>query len=236
MKSPASLIFAACFAGAVQHSGAVTLLSQNFDSDPVNYTNSPFAFQASDPTRYFGLSNAGMSLNPGVTGNSTVYLAAQNMDGDGDGTLTYSTSAPAFVNFTVSAAGYTDLRLSIDLAGMPTVEVENYVRMFEDVDGDGSYESLIFNFVGSNNSPYTDVTLGALSGAFANFSNIPLISPTAQDGMLRVRLEIFNDTQSQNEASGVDNILISGTVPEPAAALSGLLAVGALALRRRRRA
>lgn len=234
MKSPATLIIAACLAGAVQQSGAVTMLSQNFDTDPVNYTNSPFAFQASDPTRYFGLSNAGMSVNPGVTGNSTVFLAAQNMDGDGDGTLTYSTGSPAFLNFTTSAAGYTDLRLSIDLAGMPNVEVENYIRMFEDVDGDGAYESLIFNFVGSSNSPYTDTVLGALSGAFATFANIPLLSPTAQDGNLRLRLEIFNDTQSQNEASGVDNILISGTVPEPAAALSGLLALGAMALRRRR--
>jgi hypothetical protein len=227
-----ALIFLTTALGTSPSSAAV-LLSQNFDSSPVNYTHSLFAFQASDPTRYFGLSNAGMSLNPGVTGNATVFLAAQNMDGDGDGTLTYSTGAPANVDFTVSVAGVTDIRLSIDLAGMPTVEVENYVRAFTDVDGDGFYETLVFNFVGANNSPYIDATLGALSGTFATFANIPLTSPTALDGMLRLRLEIFNDTQSQNEASGVDNIIISGTVPEPGSAL--LAFVGGICLVRRRR-
>jgi MYXO-CTERM domain-containing protein len=234
MKAPAFLILATALAGGVRQSIAATLLSQNFDTDPENYTHSLFAFQASDPTRYFGLSNAGMSLNPGVTGNTTVHLAGQNMDGDGDGTLTYSTGAPANVDFTVSAAGFTDLKLSIDLAGMPNVEPENYVRMFEDVDGDGFYESVIFNFLGGGNSPYTDITLGELSGEFKTFADVPLLSPTAADGMLRLRLEIFNDTQSQNEASGVDNIIISGTVPEPATGLTGLLALGALGLRRRR--
>jgi hypothetical protein len=233
MKLPAFLVFAASLGGMVRQSSALTLLSQNFDTDPVNYTHSPFAFQASDPTRYFGLSNAGMSLNPGVTGNATVYLAGQNMDADGDGTLTYSTGAPANLDFTVSAAGVTDLKLSIALAGMPSVEVENYIRMFEDVDGDSFYETQIFNFLGANNSPYIDATLGALTGEFTNFANIPLISPTAVDGMLRLRLEVFNDTNSQTEASGVDNILVTG-VPEPAAAASGLLAIGALFLRRRR--
>jgi hypothetical protein len=234
MKLPAHLIIAASVAASAPVSRAATLLSQNFDTDPVNYTNSPFAFQVSDPTRYFGLSNAGMALNAGVTGNNTVFLAAQNMDGDGDGTLTYSTGAPANVDFTVAAAGWSNLLLSIDLAGMPNVEVENYIRMFQDVDGDSFYETPIFNFVGSSNSPYTDVNLGALTANFSTISGISLSSPTAVDGMLRLRLEIFNDTQSQNEASGVDNILITGTVPEPATAVSGLLALGALFVRRRR--
>jgi hypothetical protein len=135
------------------------------------------------------------------------------------------------VDFTVSVAGFTDIRLSIDAAGMPTVEVENYVRAFVDSNGDGFYETPIFNFVGSNNSPYIDATLGALSGAFATFPNISLPTPT--DGIMRLRLEIFNDTQSLNEASGVDNILITGTVPEPGSALLAL-AGGFCVLRRRR--
>jgi hypothetical protein len=174
-----------------------------------------------------------MVVNPGVTGNATVYLAAQNMDGDGDGTLTYSTGAPANVDFTVSAAGFTNLQLSIDLAGMPNVEPENYIRAFTDVDGDGFFETQLFNFLGAGNTAYADVTLGALTANFATFTNISLPSPTAPDGMLRLRLEIFNDTQSQNEASGVDNILITGTVPEPASAVLALL--GGFCLIRRRR-
>ncbi len=229
MKSSAIAFLAAGL--LTSQSRATLILSQNFDGDPVNYTHSPFAFQATDPTRYFGLSNAGMTLNAGVTGNATVFLAAQNMDADGDGTLTYSTGAPANVDFTVSVAGFTDIRLSIDAAGMPTVEVENYIRAFVDTNADGIYETPIFNFVGANNSAYIDATLGALSGTFATFGNISLPSPT--DGIMRLRLEIFNDTQSLNEASGVDNILITGTVPEPGSVLLAL-AGGFCVLRRRR--
>ncbi|HWB04506.1 MAG TPA: PEP-CTERM sorting domain-containing protein [Verrucomicrobiales bacterium] len=232
MKLPAILFSAAVTLGTTSVTRGAVLLSQNFDTDPVNYTNSPFAFQASDPSRYFGLSNAGMVVNPGITGNATVYLAAQNMDGDGDGTLFYSTGAPANVDFTLSAAGLSNLTLSIDAAGMPTAEVENYLRAFVDGDGDGFYETPIFNFVGSNNSPYADATFGALTSNFATFSNIPLPNPTAVDGMLRLRFEMFNDTQSQNEALGLDNIVISG-VPEPGSALLSLL--GGVFLFRRRR-
>lgn len=52
---------------------------------------------------------------------------------------------------------------------------------------------------------------GALTSSFRTLSNIPLPEPTAADGKLRLRLESFNDTESQNEATGIDTILISGT-------------------------
>ncbi len=222
-------------------SKGATVLSQNFDTDPVNYTGSPFAVQASDPTRYYALSNtAGISVNPGITGNATTYLAAQNMNNDGDGTLVYETGAPAFMNFDVNVTGYSDLRLSIDLAGMPTIEIENFLRAVVDVDGDSIYETTLFNFTGiagTSNQPYVDASsgaLGALSGTFATFANIVVPTPTAVDGVLRLRLEIFNDTNSLNEASGTDNILITGTfVPEPGSIL--LAGLAGLGLMRRRR-
>ena len=235
MKFTTSLSSAATLLALVSTSSAVTVLSQNFDTDPVNYTGSPFAVQASDPARYYAPTNfPSIAPNAGITGNSTVYLAAQNMNNDGDGTLAYETGAPAFMNFDVNATGYSDLRLSIDLAGMPTVETENFVRALVDMDGDTFYETTIFNFVGLSNSPYIDATLGALSGAFASFINIALPVPTAPDGFLHLRLEIFNDTNSQNEASGVDNILVSGVfVPEPGSfLLAGLAGLGMLRRRR----
>lgn len=215
---------------------AATLISQDFDTDPVNYTGSPFAVQVSDGTRHYAPSNTpDIILNPGITGNASVYLAAQNMNNDGDGTLTYETGLPAFMNFDVDATGLSDLKLSIDLAGMPTAETENYIRALVDVDGDTFYETVVFDFRGSNNSPYTDALLGPLSGEFLNFANISLPSPTDPGGVLHFRLEMFNDTNSQNEATGVDNILIEGTgiVPEPGSAL--LAGVAALGLMRRRR-
>ena len=103
------------------------------------------------------------------------------------------------------------MKLSIALAGMPTAETINFIRAKTDNDGDGTYETTIFNFSGSNNSAYADTTLGALTSAFQTFSNLVLPTPTAPDGMLRLRFETFNDTDSANEATGFDSILISGT-------------------------
>lgn len=236
MKSSTLFVFAASIAASAPLSRAVVVLSQNFDTDPVNYTNTPFVIDTVDPARYWAPSNTpGIAVNPGISGNETTYLAAQNMNNDGDGfSLTFDTNNPAFLSFDVNVTGYTDLNLSLDLAGMPTAEVENYLRAFTDVDGDGFYELMLFNFTGSNNSPYTDAVLGTLASEFATFSNIALPSPTAPDGLLRLRLEVFNDTNSQNEAHGIDNIVISGTIPEPGSTMLAGLA-GLCFLRRRRR-
>ncbi len=223
--------------------GAAAILSQNFDTDPVNYTlpgiSDPFRIDTIDPARYWAPSNfPGIAVNPGVTGAAGTYLAVQNINNDGDGlTLTFDTAGPngpAEIDFTVNVTDFSDIILSVALAGMPNVEVENYVRAFTDNDGDGFYETQLFNFLGSSNSAYTDALLGALTQNFATFT-IALSEPTALDGNLRLRFELFNDTQSQNEASGIDEILISGTprIPEPSAAVLGLATLG-LCFRRRR--
>ena len=195
----------------------VTLLSQNFSTDPVNYTlptGSDFRFDTSIAgSRYWALSNTpGLTVNAGITDNTGVYLATQNIDG---GSVTFSSAAPAQIDFTVAAANYTGLKLSIALAGMPTAEDVNFIRAKTDNDGDGTYETTLFEFKGSNNSAYVDNVLGTLTAAFQTFSNIALPAPTAADGKLRLRLESFNDTDSQNEATGIDTILISGRIPNP---------------------
>ena len=46
------------------------------------------------------------------------------------------------------------------MAGAQSAEVENFVRAFVDFDGNGSYETSVFNFAGTNNSPYTDAPSG----------------------------------------------------------------------------
>jgi hypothetical protein len=221
-------------AASASLSRAVILLSQNFDTDPVNYTSTPFVIDTLDPARYFAPTNfPGIAPNPGVLGNATTYLAAQNMNNDGDGfSLVFDQFNPAFVNFDVNVTGYTDLTMSLDLAGMPTAEPENFLRLVTDQDGDGFYELMLFSFMGGGNSPYVDAVLGALTESFAPFT-VTLPGPTAADGILRVRLEMFTDTNSQNEAQGVDNILITG-VPEPGSAALAALA-GLAFLRRSRR-
>ena len=191
----------------------VPFLSQNFDDDPVNYTNSPFVVGATDKNDYWALSNTGdgMLLNTNFTDASGTYLTGQDMDAGGG--LAFTTGAPAFIDFTVPATGYVDLRLSIALAGAPKAENINYVRAKLDNDGDGTYETTLFNFVGNSNSAYTDTVLGALSTAFKTFTYIALPTPTASDGNLRLRLEVFCDTNNlgvDSENIGIDNIVIAG--------------------------
>ncbi len=243
MKTPALILLPAALFTLASTASATTVLSQNFDTDPVNYTlpgiSNPFRIDTVDPARYWAPSNfPGIAVNPGITGAAGVYLGAQNINNDGDGfTLNFDTAGPngpAEIDFTVNVSSFTDLSLSIALAGIPTAEVENYIRAFTDLDGDGIFETPVFNFLGSGNTPYTDELLGALSGNFATF-NIALSEPTAADGNLRLRFQMFNDTQSLNEATGIDEVLISGTprIPEPSAVVLGLAALG-LCFRRRR--
>jgi len=240
MKSPSIFIRVAILAGSIwaavaSSSHAATILQQNFDTDPINYIVSPFVQQGTglDATsKYFDLSNNIPTTirNPNILGNTTNYLTGQNMDAP----LPFDTNNPAHLDFTVFVGPATDLKLSIDLAGLLAPEPENYVRCFTDNDGDGFYENPIFNFQGTGNLPYTETTTGqTLNGTFQTFANWVLPSPDAPDKMLRVRFDIFDDTDSQNEAIGVDNIVITG-VPEPTTGL--LLLTGLLGCTRRRRA
>ncbi|MGI8601866.1 MAG: PEP-CTERM sorting domain-containing protein [Verrucomicrobiales bacterium] len=234
MKALSPFFVFACLATAAPSSQGAIILSQDFDLDDPNYVLPPgseFVQDATDPTKYWNLSNAvGASLNPSILGNATTYLTGQNMDAP----LVFTTGTPAQVDFVVNVTNITDLELSIDLAGLLSPEPENYVRAFLDGEGDGFFETQIFNFAGTGNLPYTDPILGQLSETFATFSGLALPSPTAPDGLLRLRLEIYNDTNSLNEAVGVDNILITGTViPEPGAAL--LAGIGCVGFARRRR-
>jgi len=135
------------------------------------------------------------------------------------------------IDFNVSVAGFTGLTLSVDLAGLSFPEPENYVRAFSDNDGDGFFETPIFNFAGTGNLPYTETTSGVqLTASFQTFS-FPVNSPVPGD-TLRLRFELYNDTNSLNEASAIDNIRIDG-IPEPTAGL--LLLTGLLGFARRRR-
>ena len=224
---------------------AATVLSQNWDTDPVNYTlpgiSNPFRFQVSDPTRYWGpTSMVGVTPNAGVVGASGFYLGAQNMNNDGDGTLAFDTNGlPGQVEFTVTVSDFTNLQLSVALAGMPTAEVENYLRAEVDLDGDAFYETTLFAFTGGvggvSNTQYQDLGPNLLGDLSGEFRTVLVNLPQPGDGTLRLRFSIFNDTNSQNEAHGVDTILITGdrVVPEPSSAVLGLAAL-ALGFRRRR--
>jgi hypothetical protein len=192
------------------------ILSQNFSTDPVNYTlpgnSSPFRFDTSPTPHYWAKSDtAGLTVNAGITGSDGPYLGAQNLDSLA--ASPFSSDAPAQIDFALPVTGYSNLKLSIALAGMPNAEDINFIRAKTDNDGDGTYETTLFDFKGSGGTAYTDSVLGSLTAAFKTFSNIVLPMPTAPDGKLRLRLEMYNDTDSQNEATGIDSIVISATVP-----------------------
>ena len=193
---------------AAQRAQAVVFLSQNFDTDPLNYTHTPFFIQDQGPnpgTRYFNLSNAaGIVLNPGITGATGNYVAVQ--DADTTVAPVYTTFAPPTLTFdNVNVGLSTNLQLSIGLAGLPNVEPENYIRAQVDTAGNGIWTNL-FNFQGAG-AAYTNGTQ-TLTGAFRTFT-YPMPAPT--DGVLRLRILSYNDTDSLNEASGYDNIVVTGT-------------------------
>lgn len=209
-----------------------TLMSQNFDTSPVNYTNSPFVNGTGATNPYWNLSNnvTGVTLNGNLSGNATNYLTGQDMDAIG-----FAAATPARMDFSIPATGFSNLTLSLDLAGSPSAESINFVRALTDDNGDGTYETTVFNFQGSDapsNSPYINTlnTTQQLSVAFQNFSGYTLPTPTGSN--LLLRFEVFNDTGSQNENVGIDNIVVSG-VPEPTTGL--LVLTGLLGLARRRR-
>ncbi len=242
MKVYQALLLTIATTAITSQSNAATILSQDFETgSPVNYTlpgnSSPFRVGTTDNTDYWGLSNmAGISLNAGLTGNSTVYLTGQDMDS----TLStpFSSTAPAQIDFTVSVSGFTSLTLQLSMAGMPTAETTNFLRAFTDNDGDGNYETSVFNFAGDSNSAYVEgppaTPTASLAAAFASYTR-NLTFPTV-GSMLRLRIEMFNDTASFNEAQGIDNILISGDpVPEPTSMGMLLGVAGVLASRRRRK-
>jgi hypothetical protein len=228
-----AILIATIWATAAPSSNAATILSQNFDTDPVNYTVTPSVQQGTGldaSSKYWGFSNEIPTTirNPNLLGNTTNYLTGQNMDAP----LPFDTFTPGLLDFVVFVGPATDLKLSIDLAGLLSPEPENYVRCFTDNDGDGFYETQIFNFQGTGNLPYTETTTGqTLNGTFQTFANWVLPQPDAADKKLRVQIQMFNDTDSQNEAIGIDNIVITG-VPEPTTGV--LIATGLLACARRR--
>jgi len=160
----------AMFTLAAANGSAVTLLSQNFSTDPVNYSlpgaSNPFRFYVGP--RYWAKSDmSGLAVNAAITGSDGPYLGAQNLN---DGGFSFSAAAPAQIDFTVLATGYTQLKLAIALAGLPAAETENFIRAKTDNDGDGTYETTVFDFKGNNNSAYIDSGLGALTVSFQVFS------------------------------------------------------------------
>jgi autotransporter-associated beta strand protein len=184
----------------------VPLLSQNFDTDPVNYAVTGAQAVGSN---YFALSNAaGITLNPNLTGASGVYF-----------TMQAPATNPCQLTFNpVSMAGFTSPTLSISLAGAAAVEADNYLRLLADTNGDGTYETTIFNFAGTgNNTAYKDssaLNLGVLSAAFNTFTGIPM---PVGDGTLRLRIETWSNSTT-NENNGFDSIIVSGTTaPTPSA-------------------
>jgi len=200
--------------------------------------SAPFRFDPDDPTRYFGPSDMGQTLNAGISGNAGTYLSAQNMDADAAAPSTkplqFSPTSPGQLDFAVNLQGNDVITLSIALAGLPGAEPENFIRLVLDQDGDGSYETLALNFAGTGNSAYTDPTYGPLSGVFTTFANLPLRTPTAPDGFLRFRIEVYNDTNGLGEAVGIDSIVINA-IPEPSSAVLALGAFGLLGSAGRRR-
>lgn len=231
-------------AGFASSLHAFTLISQNFEvGTTVNYTGTSFVNSTTSNESYYNINTSVVApnvVNNSFVGNSTRYLTGQDMDAGGG--VAFSSTAPAFLNFTISnAAGFSNYMLTVDLAGGLTPENTNFVRAFTDNDGNGTYETAIFNFAGTTNSPYVNSLNNTqqLSKTFSTFS-YNLAAPTGVNTDLRVRFEFFNDsatilagTNGTDEVFAFDNLLVTA-IPEPATSLTFVSALFLGLVRRRR--
>lgn len=103
------------------------------------------------------------------------------------------------------------------------MESDNFIRAVLDTNGDGSYETILFDFKGfDSNTAYRDVivpSMGDLSTTFSTFSGIVL---PAGDSILRLRIETWSNS-TNNENNGFDTIVVIGT---PLASAANILTFG----------
>lgn len=247
----AASLVVACVSGA---SGTTVLFSEDFETDGngTRYTTSTAEF-SDGSFDYFTRTKVGDGTEGGtsdLTGNSTFFFAASDIDGEGADsfqTLTFSG---------IDVSGFTELTLSMDVAESdggtnPAWDEPDIVHASFIVDGVVAtsfatgyaiwFDSNPVGDTNSTNQPvFTNYDFDADGGDSPEDVEITTAFSTISrelgfSGASTVDLVISFDLTSGSEDFAIDNILLTG-VPEPTSL--ALIGLGGLAMfgRRLRRA
>ncbi len=196
-------------------------------------------------------------------GAGTLYQQRADIDGNGKGGITFAdptlgidvtdgrgmawndvgksgeNDAEFFIE--ISTAGFTGVTIRFDVYG--NADLEGGIFSFDlkydtnplvDVTDPPDVTGTIKDFQGGTSTSILnneEFTAGLNAPAYVEqVIDLSAITGLDNQSVLALRFDDFED----NDAMRIDNILITGTIPEPASGLLGILGAAALFLRRRR--
>ena len=186
---------------------AVTIVEQDFDTATSwTPTYSPDLDSFSATSDVWGLRTSLSSISVG----SGQFLGAQDIENPDNPNNVFASVSFAPTN----TSGFSDIGISFDydVIGFDT--------------GDDLIYEVIIDGVGQGQVILVDGGVGGISAGGTEIITIP-------DGSGEVGLVVTIDQNGASDFAGLDNFVLSGTIPEPSSAILGGL--GLLALVRRRR-
>ena len=244
-------LVALSFCAAPAHS--IVVYTEDFETDGngTRYTTSITEFN-STTSDHFGRTSGGAAIHVDDEGdnaysgvNGSFFFAMEDADAGG-GTLpgTWETTNPIFI------AGSTTVSFSMLFAagssgsGTPSYEDDDFVRVFIDFDGAGTFATQLLGFetplaAVSNQHIHQDTDFDnrgdgvQVTDALTTFTSATIASGGASTAKIRITF----DASGTSEEFAFDNLMldVDAVIPEPSTGILALLGCG-LFLRRRRSA